>query len=169
MDRLEQGAGKLAQGLALIGSAGILLMLAHVGLDVLTRNLVGRPIPATNEIVSGYYMVLVAFLPLAWVERRGGMVSVEFIDFLLSAETKRRSDIFVCFYAALVYGVLAWVCWTTAMRAFRSGSFVETLGLAVPIWPSYFLLPLGFILAAGITALKGYILLTRPMGHGERK
>jgi TRAP-type C4-dicarboxylate transport system permease small subunit len=73
-----------AQFLALVGAIGVLLMMLHVGADIASRNIFGRPIPATNEIVSRYYMVLIAFLPLAWVEqRRRSMVSVEVLDSVL--------------------------------------------------------------------------------------
>lgn len=168
MERLEKSAEKLAQGLALIGAAGIMAMLVHVGLDVLARNLAGQPIPATNEIVSGYYMVLIAFLPLAWVEKRNGMVSVEFIDFLLGPEARRQSDIFVGLFGTLIYGILAWVAWGTAVRSFNSGTFVDALGLAVPIWPTYFLPPLGFVLAAGITALKAFLAMSHKYEGGRR-
>ncbi len=61
---------------AAIAAAGALVMMLHICAEVVSRNLFGAPIPATVEIVSQYYMVVPAFLPLALLERRRGMVSV---------------------------------------------------------------------------------------------
>ncbi len=154
MGALERAADKVAQGLALIGSLGVLALLVHVFVDVVTRNLIGRPIPATNEIVSHYYMVLIAFLPLAWVERRRAMVTVELLDLLLTDIARRISDVLVALLACAIYGVIAWVTWETALKNFAIGSFVDVLGYRVPIWPTYFLPPLGFVLAAMVTLLR---------------
>lgn len=154
MGALERLADRVAQGLALIGSLGVLALLVHVTVDVVTRNLLGRPIPATNEIVSHYYMVLIAFLPLAWVERGRAMVTVELLDAMLSEPLKRVSDVLVALLATAIYGAIAWVTWETALSNFRIGSFVDVLGYRVPIWPTYFLPPLGFVLAGLVTLLR---------------
>jgi TRAP-type C4-dicarboxylate transport system permease small subunit len=132
----------------------VLALLVHVVLDVATRNLAARPIPATNEIVSRYYMVLIAFLPLAWVERNRSMVSVELLDMAMSPGMKRASDAVVALLAAVIYAAIAWVTWAEALRAFNTGSFVDVLGRRVPVWPTYFLPPLGFLLAALVTLLR---------------
>jgi TRAP-type transport system periplasmic protein len=63
--------------------------------DVATRNLCRRPIPATNEIVSRYYMVLIAFLPLAWVERRAAWSRWSCSTAMLSPRARRISDALV--------------------------------------------------------------------------
>ncbi|MDH3264251.1 MAG: TRAP transporter small permease [Paracoccaceae bacterium] len=151
---LERAADRVSQGLALIGAVGVVALLAHVGIDVVTRNLFGRPIPATNEIVSRYYMVLIAFLPLAWVERGRAMISVEVLDAVMSRPFRRVSDTAVAALAAVIYAAIAWVTWADAVKNWRIGSFVDVLGREVPVWPTYFLPPAGFLLAAAVTALR---------------
>ena len=148
MDAIEKGADRLAQGLALIGAIGLLVMLVHVAADVATRNLAARPIPATNEIVSRYWMVLITFLPLAWVERSGAMVKVEVFDMIAGRGLSLASDLLVAALSAAVYGVLAWVTWQEAAKAMRIGSFVDVMGTAIPTWPSTLLPPAGLALAA---------------------
>jgi TRAP-type C4-dicarboxylate transport system permease small subunit len=154
MQALERMADRVARGLALVGSIGVLALLVHVTADVVSRNLFRMPIPATNEIVSRYYMVLIAFLPLAWVERNRSMVSVELLDMAMSPGMKRASDAVVALLAAVIYAAIAWVTWAEALRAFNTGSFVDVLGRRVPVWPTYFLPPLGFLLAALVTLLR---------------
>jgi TRAP-type C4-dicarboxylate transport system permease small subunit len=154
MQFLERAADRVAQGLALVGAVGIAAMLVHIGVDVLTRNLLGRPIPATNEVVAGYYMVLIAFLPLAWVERNRGMVSVDLLEAVMSPQARRVSDLFVALLATALYLVIAWVGWQAAMSRWNIGAFVDVLGYRLPIWPTYFLPPVGFLLAAMMTLLR---------------
>ncbi len=154
MDLLERLTDRVAQGLALVGAIGVLALLVHVCADVVTRNLFARPIPATNEIVSRYYMVLIAFLPLAWVERRRAMISVEVLDGLMSSGLRRLSDILVALLATVIYAAIAWVTWGDAVKNWHTGTFVDVLGHEVPVWPTYFLPPAGFLLAAAVTLLR---------------
>lgn len=160
MHFLDRAADRVAQGLALIGALGVMALLIHVALDVTLRNLFDRPIPATNEIASRYYMVLIAFLPLAWVERSNSMVSVEVLDEVLPKSAIRLSDILVALIATVIYGTIAWVCWLEAVDAWSAGSFVDVLGHKVAVWPTYFLPPAGFGLAALVTLLRGARKLT---------
>lgn len=151
MARIDRIADRTARVLALLGSTGLLAMLLHVTADVLARNLLGRPIPATNEIVSHYYMVLIAFLPLAWVEQSRAMVTVELLEPREGTRLRTLSDRLVAALSTIVYGSIAIVTWSDALRAFRVGSFVDVLGYAVPMWPTYFLPPAGFLLASLVT------------------
>lgn len=154
MPFLERAADRVSQGLALVGAVGIAAMLVHISVDVLSRNLFGRPIPATNEIVAGYYMVLIAFLPLAWVERNRGMVSVDLLEAAMSPRARLASDLFVALLATALYLVIAWVGWRAAMSRWHIGAFVDVLGYRLPIWPTYFLPPVGFFLAGMMTLLR---------------
>lgn len=154
MDILDRAADRLAQGLALIGAIGLAALLLHVAADILTRNLLERPIPATNEIVSRYYMVAIAFLPLAWVERNSGMVRVEILDAMASPRILQLSEIVVSLLTTTIYFVLADVSWADAFKNWRVGSFVDVLGYQIAVWPTYFLPPAGFALAGVVTLLR---------------
>ena len=166
MDILERAADRLAQALALIGAIGLIALLLHVAADVLTRNLLDRPIPATNEIASRYYMVAIAFLPLAWVERRGGMVRVEILDALASPRFMRVSEFLVSLLAAAVYFVLTYVTWVDALKSWRTGTFVDVLGHQIVVWPTSFLPTAGFALAGIVTLLRMFAVL---LGHANER
>ena len=98
----------LLGALAIIGALAILSLMVHIVGDVLLRSVANAPVPATYEIVTNYYMVGLAFIPLAWVEFNGGMVQVEVLDDLLSAGLRRKSDVIVALLSALIYSALAW-------------------------------------------------------------
>lgn len=148
--------------LALIGALAIVTLMLHVVIDVLLRNTLNAPVPATYEIVTHYYMIALAFIPLAWVEKGGGMVQVEVFEGLLGPRGLVWSDRLVALLSTVIYAALAWFTWATAMRNFDSGTFVLAQQVRVPTWPAYFLLPLGFGLAALTTALRIFAVNREP-------
>ena len=151
LSRVQDGLLAL---LALIGALAIVTLMIHVVADVAMRNTTNTPIPATFEIVTHYYMIALAFIPLAWVERGGGMVQVEVIEPFLNETARHWSDRLVALISTVIYGALAWVTLGTALKNFATGTFVMAQNVPVPTWPAYFLLPLGFALAALITLLR---------------
>lgn len=163
--RLDRIITALASGLALLGAAGVACMLVHIAVYVVMRLFFSSPIPATVEIVSSYYMVLVAFLPLAWAERRGDMITIEVFADLFPPLMKRLVAVFVALVTLAAYAVLTWTTWLVAVREFTAGAFVITLSIAIPTWPSYFILPAGFALAA-IVALYKLVELLLPAPAG---
>jgi TRAP-type C4-dicarboxylate transport system permease small subunit len=152
---------RLAAGLALIGAIGVVVMLVHITVYVAARLVFASPIPATVEIVSSYYMVVVAFLPIAWAERRGDMISIEVFAGLYRGPVGRGVDLFVALVTAGAYAMLTYTTWMVAMREFEIGSFVISLSHKIPIWPGYFALPVGFALAL-VVALHRLISLVFP-------
>ena len=145
-----------------MGAIGILAMLLHVCAYVVSRNVFHAPIPATVEIVSRYYMITLAFLPLAWTDRRGDMISVEIIAPLLKGRLRSLNAFFVVTLSGAAYAALAYTTWFKAMREFGVKSFVVSLNYAIPVWPTYFVLPIAFALATLVCLLKLYLLFTDP-------
>lgn len=154
MNVLERVSDRVAQALALVGALGVIALLVHVSADVALRNIAGRPIPATNDIASRYYMVAIAFLPLAWVERRDAMVKVELFNFVAWRKLGRVSDVLVAILVTAIYLTLAYVTWGDAVKNWRIGAFVDVLGRQLAVWPTYFLPPAGFALAGAVTLLR---------------
>ncbi|MEH6692088.1 MAG: TRAP transporter small permease [Pseudorhizobium pelagicum] len=154
MSHISGLADKLSRMLAFVAAIGVLAMMIHVCADILSRVLTGASLPATVEMVSYYYMLLVAFLPLAWVERRGGMISVELLDFMLSPRMRRVSDLLIAALGVVIYAVMAYASWLTAVRNYETGTFVVALQTKIITWPGYFLPPAGFALAAIIVTVR---------------
>ncbi|OSQ52652.1 C4-dicarboxylate ABC transporter substrate-binding protein [Marivita geojedonensis] len=140
--------------LAVIGAIAIVALMLHIISDVALRNTLNQPVPATYEIVTNYYMVALAFIPLAWLERSGGMVRVEVIDGFLGPRSYWLSEKLVALISTAIYGMLAWVTFEASLKTFAAGTFVLAQNIPIPTWPAYFLPPLGFFLAAVVTALR---------------
>lgn len=148
---------RLLTGLAILGAMAILALMIHVGVDIALRNLANAPIPATSEIVTNYYMVALAFVPLAWVERSGGMVQVEVLEGVMGPKLVALSDRFISLLSLVIYGALAWVTFEVAMRNMYTGprgTFIMVQSTRLLTWPAYWLPPLGFGLAALVSATR---------------
>jgi len=154
-EKLDRLVVRVTDGLALLGAVGVVAMLVHITAYVILRQFLHSPVPATVEIVSYYYMILITFLPLAWAERRGEMISIEIFASLMTGRIGRINEIFVALVTSGVYVVLTYTTWMVAMREFSARSFVISLSVAIPVWPSYFVLPVGFALAAVVTLYRG--------------
>jgi TRAP-type C4-dicarboxylate transport system permease small subunit len=148
-----------AAALALVGGAGIVAMLLHVFADVLSRHIFNEALPATVEIVSRYYMVAAAFLPLAWVERNRSMISVEILTGMVSPQLVRVSDVAVLLLSAVIYAVLVYASLRAAIPHFERGAFIISLSTSVPIWQTYFILPAAFAMAMVVTLARAVSLI----------
>lgn len=165
--RLDLVVSRVTSGLALIGAIGVVAMLLHVTAYVIMRHVMSAPVPATVEIVSRYYMVLIAFLPLAWAERRGDMISIEVFAHLTPQSVKPWVAALVSLVTSGTYVLLTYTTWLVALREFKTGSFVISLSVAIPVWPGYFILPVGFALAA-LVCLYRFFDIFFPVPGGEQ-
>ncbi len=154
MNRLERIEDAALELLAILGAVATLALMFHVGIDITLRYFINRPIPATFEVVTNYYMVALAFIPLAWVEKSGGMVQVEVIDGFLSPALLRLSNRIVSLISMVVYAILAWVTLQVALRNSAIGSYLMANSTRVLTWPAYWIPPVGFGLAALVTFIR---------------
>lgn len=145
----------LLGALSLISAAGVVLMLLHIALDVVLRTS-GVRFYGTVEIVSGYYMPLIAFLPLAWVERQKQMIVIEVFNGLYTPRGLQINDAIVAVFTAAVYALLCVMTLEEAMGKFGTQAFLMSASIRVPIWFAFFLPPIGFGLAALVSLLNAF-------------
>lgn len=154
--------------------AGLLVvaMMFHVSIDAFARYLSARGFPATVEIVSNYYMVGIAFLPLAFAERVNAHISVEVATQLLSQKLQSVAFYISWLLSIIVYGLLTYRTFLDAEVKREVGAFVFTQGIRLDIWPSYYFLPLGFALMT-LTLIYRCIVFFIPaedgLGFGSRE
>ncbi|GKY86868.1 TRAP transporter small permease [Sinisalibacter aestuarii] len=153
MHRLVTFAALAAKILGYIGALAVAAMMLHISLDVILRNAFRISLDTVPEIVARYYMTALAFLPLAWLEIRRDMISVELLDFALTARSRRISDTLVMVIAAVIYTMLAWTNWDKALAETRVGTLVEIATYKMPVWHSFYFSAVGFTLAAVISAI----------------
>ena len=127
----------LFMGIALL--AGFLMMM-QISADVAGRA-VSHPILGTNEIASGYYMILVAYLPWALVSRNDQHIVVELFTLNLPPRAIVWLDIAAKILTIAYVGIFTWQTWLRALRQMAAGEAIQVGGSYLAVWPSRFVLP----------------------------
>jgi len=113
---------------------------------VVAKFFFGRPLPGTITMVSSYYMIAVAFLPLAFTEMRNAHISVEILVEHFPNGAQRGLNVAAMLFGAVVFAMLGWQGFIEAERARISGAFVIEQDVKLLIWPARYLLPISALL-----------------------
>ncbi|WP_375170533.1 TRAP transporter small permease [Marinobacter sp.] len=154
MKTISQIADQLTGYLSYLGMIGIVAMMLHICVDVTARSVFEVSIPATLEMVTRYYMLMLVLLPLAWVESQRSMIAVEAFSGAFGELGVRIVDVVVSLLCVGVYGVLAASTWEKAVEQFDIGAYIIALDTQIIVWPGYFALPFGFALAALVCVIR---------------
>lgn len=155
---------KISDLCGLLGVIALLLMAFHIFFDVILRTISNNPIPATEEIVTRYYMVTIAILPLAWVERYEKMIAVEVFNRLFNDLIAKWLKIGSAGLCAFVYAAFFLATWNKAFDQYEIGSYVMSLDFPMPVWPTYFLPTTAFGLATVVVVIRIFEIL-KPSLH----
>lgn len=137
-----------------IGSLVLVLMALQIVIDVFMRNVVGAGFPATTELVSKYYMILVSFMPIAFAELQRRHVEASIFTDMLPKKT-HGVIYFVGFSLSFfVYVLLTWGTAKEALIQTERGAYVEAGTMLFSTWPSYWILPVCFALMTIVLALR---------------
>ena len=140
--------------LALLGTLGVIALMLHVIADVVLRSTINYSLPATVDLVTRYYMILLALLPLGWVEWRCEMISVEVIEGVLGSRSNAALNVLVSLLSAGIYLVLTISTWGKAVEHYEIGSYIISLNTKIPVWPTHFILPFAFGLAVLVCLIR---------------
>ena len=136
-----------------LSGAAIVLMMLHVCVDVVGKYLLNAPAPGTITIVTEYYMPVLTFLPLAYVHRLRGHISVEVLTKTFPGRVQHHVHDCGLIFCTAVFALLTWTTFGEAMQKYRLDTFMIEQGLRVATWPGHFFPPLGYGL---ITLLVAY-------------
>lgn len=138
----------------LIGSVILVMMVLQIVVDVGMRTLFDKGLPATSELVSHYYMVMVSFLPIAYSELRRRHVEATIFTDHLKTTPRLIVELFGFVLSALVYAVLWWGTLEEAISNTAKGTYVESGITMFFTWPSYWILPISFGLMTGVLLFR---------------
>lgn len=157
----------LSKVLLWLSGLALILMMLHVVADVGSKYLLNAPVPGTAEVVAGYYMISVVFLPLAYAEVANRSIVVEMLYDLFPQGVQYPLDIIGTLISLAFYAFLAYLGWGLAEEAFEVREYVDGLWRIV-VWPSRFLIPLGMAVAALALVVRLIDLLrgNRRAAHG---
>lgn len=161
---------KVARLLEYASAAVLGLMMLHVVADVIGRQLLSMPAPATTEVVAFYYMVAVVFLPLPFVELKNQNIVVDIFYNIAPAWAQRVMHALVEVACIAFFGLMTFASGGHALNAYAKGEMVQGY-YQVAIWPSRFALPLSFALVTLIVIVRliSETLLERPVLVDEQE
>jgi TRAP-type C4-dicarboxylate transport system permease small subunit len=120
--------------------AGIVMML-HVVVDFTGRFYFNRPLAGTTEIVGGWYMVAIAFLPWAWIARNDQHIVAGMFQQLGSKWVEHWLEIICKIVTAAFIALFVWETTREAIAETRAGEVLQAANMYVLIWPSRWILP----------------------------
>lgn len=139
VDRLLDWWSRALVALAIIAAAA---MMIHVSVDVFSRSVLNAPLRQTNQMVAAYYMIAVAFLPIALLGRRDEHISVDVFTNLMPAWLRRIFSIFATLLGMAYMYVFTWQSWISAGRRTGQGEVLEISGGFLIVWPARWFLPI---------------------------
>ncbi|MFW5825777.1 MAG: TRAP transporter small permease [Marinobacter sp.] len=134
---------RITNVISIIGGLAIALMMFHITFDVAGRYIFNKPIPGTITIVSYYYMSIAAFIPLAFAEQKDAHISVEVITEHMPAWLRNNLERLAMLCSLVVFSFLALRTFGEAQKKFSMGASVVQGNADIPIWVTYYMLPLG--------------------------
>ncbi|KAA0875631.1 TRAP transporter small permease [Nitrincola tapanii] len=160
MSFLAKLVEKVTLALMLVGVLAVVAMMLHITLDVMLRTTLNYSVPATERIVTRYYMVALALLPLGWVEWSKNMITVEAFTQLYGKYGFLILSLLTSLLSAVIYYLLGVATWGQAIEQFNLGSYIMSLNLVIPIWPAYFFVPVALFVAMFVCLARIPLMLT---------
>jgi TRAP-type C4-dicarboxylate transport system permease small subunit len=125
-----------------VGLLAAFAMMVHVGVDVFWRTALNSPFAGTTEIVAGWYMVAIAFLPWTWIARNDNHIVAGMFQRLGGPRFEFWLEVAVKIWTILFLYFFVWQTWIQAERQTRINEVWQAAGGFIPIWPARWLLPI---------------------------
>ena len=149
---LQTLAERLAALQLAVAALAVFAILGSISVDVFLRTAFNAPFSSTIEIVSFYYMIPLAFLPIATLEITDGHIRTDLFYRLFPSRGRIGADILSGILTASIYALLGWITFQQAVVSTRSGELAMGVAL-LPIWPVRWVLPFAFATSAAIAFL----------------
>ena len=155
--------------LSVLAACAVVIMMVQVTLDVVLELLFNKPLPATLTLVAKYYMPMVTFLPLVYVERLNQHVAADVVTQFLPLGGQKHLAGWIFLLGAAVCGMLTYATWFEAVDKFQTGSFAMERNMKIPIWPVRFAAPASYGLLTVLLVLKFIAYITRSAGLDDKR
>ena len=134
-------AGAVVSGIALFG------MMVWIVLDVASRNLRGTSISGSFEFTQNYFMPLAVFPALAFVYASGVLPRMDLLVPKFGYRVQKVTSLVLLAIEIVLLALLTYYTWDYAMSGMERGTAFPAGGNLYPIWPAYFLAPIGLGMA----------------------
>jgi len=126
----------------LVSKILLALMVFVTFVSVIGRDFFGRSIP-DDLLISEMLMVAVVFLPLGWVQAEGAHLEVNVLSNYMPIKMQNCLVIFGMVLGVVIFGLMAYMSWESAYRAYVFNEISYNSVLGIPKWPAKMLIPFG--------------------------
>ena len=161
--RIVDGIGAIP--FALVSIAILMSMLAGTA-DVISIRLLGRTVQGAVEF-SQNLMPIIVFGALAYIQREGQHIRVEFIYDRLGARGRAVLDLLNSIVVAFASAALAWVSW----QGFLRSNAIKESGMAYPfpIYPVKFFIVVGLVIMILKMVVEIFVSIDRIINPKEQR
>ncbi len=145
IERLLRWVEKPIELMLWIALLAAVAMMFHVAADVTGRTVFNDPVQGTTEIVSGWYMVAIAFLPWAWIAKNDNHIVAGMFQHIGGPRFEFWLEVIVKIWTLVFLYVFVWQTWVQAGRQTRAGEVWQAAGFFIPVWPARWILPISGI------------------------
>ena len=143
MNVAEKLSRNLSNLLMAAACLGLTLMMFHVVADVAGKFFFRFPVEGTVETVEIYYMVMVVFLPFAYVTRTTGQIEVELFTRSLQGRKLAILEVSLGIFILVYMILMTWKTGEDAIDKTLLGEIREAGVSFLLAWPSRWLPPVG--------------------------
>lgn len=152
----------LARVMSWIGAVAVVGLMLHIIADVAMRYFLGRPLTATIDWVSYWWMILLGFFGFVAATQRGDHIDVTLYSDRLSRSNEGSIRQLSLIMTAIFVASVTWFGWDNALTQM---AIRESTGATrIPIWPMRFVVP-----AAGLVFVLQLVVQLRLMRRHERR
>ena len=152
----------IVEGLAVVGTLLIGVLMAVICADIVFRNLLGSSLPLVSEL-GGLMLVMIVYLQLAATVRADRLAKTEIFLPPLMRRFPVPGQVLTAVFnlaGAWMIGLIAWSTLRILEKDLESGEFIGIPGIAtLPTWPFRVLILVGVTVAAVEFALRAISIL----------
>ena len=139
LSRLDQGMGKIEQGLAALGGISIFVAMLISVANILGRKLLNMPVPGYVAVMQ-QLVPLMSFFGIAYCQRVGNRIRMDILVGRFKGRTLWLFEWLSVLLAGLLIMALIYGSWDHALRAFTLGDTTDDL--QIPTWPVKVVVPI---------------------------
>lgn len=137
----DKAIGWLTRGFIVVAVALLALMAILGTVDVLSLNLLGRPLAAATELASAMLPITV-MLAMSYAQQQRAHITVDLFSSFFSPLLQKAATSLTLVLGLVVFALLSWGAWRLAISSIEM-SERAVAAVAFPVWPAKLLFAFG--------------------------
>ena len=139
VSHVVRNSGKYISGFSILG------MMLVIVIDVFMRNVFGKPITGTYEVIQYFLMPMAIFPALGYAYWAGVLPRLSELISKAPAWFEKFNRLLILLIDSVVFALLTFYGFLFAISGLKDQMAIPIGGDLVPVWPVYFLVPIGFL------------------------